>query len=207
MRLKEGSVPRDLSDHLTDKYAPRMQTLLSKPIVKFKRGEGEEEEVEVVRDQGKRGWSSTIATSQSEKRKRISTGGSVIGEIDVDESFMTNDEFGTSSKPKRKRHVAKFNSDGSLKLCQACGTNSTPMWRRGPAGKSTLCNACGAKWKVGRLIVSGDLPDSPATMEVANTSKLVEEEEFPPAAAPAAVTTPPTPKQVESATNTTEETS
>ena len=73
-----------------------------------------------------------------------------------DESIFSNM---TGKKPKRKRHVAKYNPDGSLKLCQACGTNSTPMWRRGPAGKSTLCNACGAKWKVGRLIV----PDIPPT--------------------------------------------
>lgn len=158
LRLEQDSLPRDLLDHLTDKFAPRMQTLTSKPIVKLKRGEGEEDEVEIVRDTSKRGKLSAInGKVPGETRKRISTGGSLEVETnEAEDSIMSIDDSGLTSKPKRKRHVAKHNSDGTLKLCQACGTNSTPMWRRGPAGKSTLCNACGAKWKVGRLIVSGD---------------------------------------------------
>lgn len=63
-------------------------------------------------------------------------------------------------KPKRKRHVATHNPDGSLKSCGACGKTKTPMWRRGPKGPSQLCNACGAKWKAGRLIVP-DVPPPP----------------------------------------------
>ncbi|XP_039035221.1 GATA transcription factor 28-like [Hibiscus syriacus] len=33
-------------------------------------------------------------------------------------------------------------------LCRHCGisSKSTPMMRRGPAGRRTLCNACGLKW-------------------------------------------------------------
>ncbi|KAL6340979.1 hypothetical protein AAG906_032091 [Vitis piasezkii] len=32
--------------------------------------------------------------------------------------------------------------------CQeiGCGATKTPMWRRGPQGASTLCNACGLKY-------------------------------------------------------------
>jgi hypothetical protein len=159
-RLKldqEEEVPKDLVDHLTDKFTPRMQTLTSKPIVKLKRGDADEDDIEIVRETSKKGRVSAIPAA--EKRKRTSTGGS--NEHEADDSLISNANDGDGSsaaKPKRKRHVAKHNPDGTLKLCQACGTNSTPMWRRGPAGKSTLCNACGAKWKVGRLIVSGDVP-------------------------------------------------
>lgn len=52
--------------------------------------------------------------------------------------------------------------------CAHCKCNTTPMWRRGPEGLSTLCNACGVKWKHGKLGASptkrrrsGDLPDVP----------------------------------------------
>ncbi|UZJ53342.1 hypothetical protein CBS101457_002662 [Exobasidium rhododendri] len=191
LQVAKGSVPRDLSDHLVDKFVPRMQTLVSKPIVKLKRGEAEDEDVEIVRDTSKkRGWSSsaafTTARGGEEKRRKSSAaagnnkGGSVkLGEgrqqqeeeeEEGEESLMSIGGEDTailtaSGKPKRKRHVAKYNPDGTLKLCQACATNSTPMWRRGPAGKSTLCNACGAKWKVGRLVVPSELPSPSAAIE------------------------------------------
>ncbi|KAJ3236127.1 hypothetical protein HDU81_011162 [Chytriomyces hyalinus] len=32
------------------------------------------------------------------------------------------------------------------KKCAYCQTSVTPMWRRGPGGAGTLCNACGMKW-------------------------------------------------------------
>lgn len=30
--------------------------------------------------------------------------------------------------------------------CMHCGTNVTPVWRAGPDGPKTLCNACGVRW-------------------------------------------------------------
>lgn len=33
------------------------------------------------------------------------------------------------------------------KRCYDCGTTNTPLWRLGPAGPKTMCNACGIKWK------------------------------------------------------------
>ena len=32
-----------------------------------------------------------------------------------------------------------------------CGSNKTPQWRAGPVGAKTLCNACGVRYKNGRL--------------------------------------------------------
>ncbi|OZJ06094.1 hypothetical protein BZG36_01133 [Bifiguratus adelaidae] len=40
----------------------------------------------------------------------------------------------------------------SVKKCAYCGSKSTPMWRRGPHGAGTLCNACGVKWKHGKIL-------------------------------------------------------
>ncbi|XP_071685166.1 uncharacterized protein [Lolium perenne] len=36
--------------------------------------------------------------------------------------------------------------------CQHCGTTETPQWRQGPEGRGTLCNACGVRYRTGRLL-------------------------------------------------------
>ncbi|TKY53615.1 GATA transcription factor 1 [Spatholobus suberectus] len=36
--------------------------------------------------------------------------------------------------------------------CQHCGAEETPQWRAGPLGPKTLCNACGVRYKSGRLV-------------------------------------------------------
>ncbi|XP_027363961.1 GATA transcription factor 1 [Abrus precatorius] len=36
--------------------------------------------------------------------------------------------------------------------CQHCGAENTPQWRAGPLGPKTLCNACGVRYKSGRLV-------------------------------------------------------
>jgi len=36
--------------------------------------------------------------------------------------------------------------------CRHCGVQKTPQWRAGPEGAKTLCNACGVRYKSGRLL-------------------------------------------------------
>lgn len=36
--------------------------------------------------------------------------------------------------------------------CHHCGAEKTPQWRAGPHGPKTLCNACGVRFKSGRLV-------------------------------------------------------
>ncbi|KAL3528709.1 hypothetical protein ACH5RR_008031 [Cinchona calisaya] len=36
--------------------------------------------------------------------------------------------------------------------CLHCGSEKTPQWRTGPMGPKTLCNACGVRYKSGRLV-------------------------------------------------------
>ncbi|XP_052138549.1 formin-like protein 20 [Oryza glaberrima] len=45
-----------------------------------------------------------------------------------------------AKKPKRKRS------------CVHCGSTETPQWREGPTGRGTLCNACGVRYRQGRLL-------------------------------------------------------
>ncbi|KAL3620444.1 hypothetical protein CASFOL_035356 [Castilleja foliolosa] len=32
------------------------------------------------------------------------------------------------------------------RVCRTCGVTNTCLWRKGPAGPQTLCNACGLKF-------------------------------------------------------------
>ncbi|XP_058078907.1 GATA transcription factor 7-like [Magnolia sinica] len=38
------------------------------------------------------------------------------------------------------------------KCCSHCQVEKTPQWRQGPRGPKTLCNACGVRYKSGRLV-------------------------------------------------------
>ena len=35
------------------------------------------------------------------------------------------------------------------RACSECGTKDTPLWRLGPNGPKSMCNACGIRWKRG----------------------------------------------------------
>ncbi|SAL97045.1 hypothetical protein [Absidia glauca] len=45
--------------------------------------------------------------------------------------------------------------------CFYCGSKTTPMWRRGPDGAGTLCNACGVKWKHGKILCGQPIDGTP----------------------------------------------
>ncbi|KAH9606835.1 hypothetical protein KSS87_020243 [Heliosperma pusillum] len=40
---------------------------------------------------------------------------------------------------------------GPVRKCKHCEITKTPQWRAGPMGPKTLCNACGVRYKSGRL--------------------------------------------------------
>ncbi|KAK9678375.1 hypothetical protein RND81_11G207200 [Saponaria officinalis] len=52
----------------------------------------------------------------------------------------------TASTPARKQGT------GQQRRCSHCGVQKTPQWRAGPDGSKTLCNACGVRFKSGRLL-------------------------------------------------------
>ncbi|XP_008796101.2 GATA transcription factor 4-like [Phoenix dactylifera] len=42
--------------------------------------------------------------------------------------------------------------EGGVRRCTHCASEKTPQWRTGPLGPKTLCNACGVRYKSGRLV-------------------------------------------------------
>ncbi|CAK9188456.1 unnamed protein product [Ilex paraguariensis] len=56
--------------------------------------------------------------------------------------------------PKKKEPLDNGGnvSGGDGRKCLHCATDKTPQWRTGPMGPKTLCNACGVRYKSGRLV-------------------------------------------------------
>ncbi|KAK9907026.1 hypothetical protein M0R45_018626 [Rubus argutus] len=52
------------------------------------------------------------------------------------------------SKPSKTGSASKLDIG---RKCLHCGSDQTPQWRAGPLGPKTLCNACGVRYKSGRL--------------------------------------------------------
>ncbi|EPS73261.1 hypothetical protein M569_01500 [Genlisea aurea] len=46
-----------------------------------------------------------------------------------------------------KGHRAGAGDCFFVRRCANCGTTSTPLWRNGPRGPKSLCNACGIRYK------------------------------------------------------------
>ncbi|XP_010270320.1 PREDICTED: GATA transcription factor 9-like [Nelumbo nucifera] len=54
------------------------------------------------------------------------------------------------SQVPAKAKRGKYNIMG--RRCTHCDAEKTPQWRMGPMGPKTLCNACGVRYKSGRLM-------------------------------------------------------
>lgn len=54
-------------------------------------------------------------------------------------------------KPKKVYNAESVTADGARR-CTHCASEKTPQWRTGPLGPKTLCNACGVRYKSGRLV-------------------------------------------------------
>lgn len=72
-------------------------------------------------------------------------------------------EKSSKKKQKKKRNLTLLSGSGETKKslpdqsvptrkCMHCEVTKTPQWREGPMGPKTLCNACGVRYRSGRLL-------------------------------------------------------
>lgn len=78
--------------------------------------------------------------------------------FDAGENVDSSNAFGEPPKKQRKKAAAATLQSGSSgptgqnpRRCSHCLVQKTPQWRTGPNGAKTLCNACGVRFKSGRL--------------------------------------------------------
>ncbi|XP_054787173.1 GATA transcription factor 15-like isoform X1 [Prosopis cineraria] len=68
---------------------------------------------------------------------------------------------GSQAEDANNRSPNSDSSEGSpmsneqKKTCADCGTSKTPLWRGGPAGPKSLCNACGIRSRKKKRAILG----------------------------------------------------
>lgn len=71
------------------------------------------------------------------------------------DSALLLDVVEPPAKKQKKKPEATAAAGGGgpqiLRRCSHCQVQKTPQWRAGPLGPKTLCNACGVRFKSGRL--------------------------------------------------------
>ncbi|XP_022874204.1 GATA transcription factor 1-like [Olea europaea var. sylvestris] len=81
------------------------------------------------------------------------------------------------SFPLQPPPVMMKNGAGMGRRCLHCQADKTPQWRAGPMGPKTLCNACGVRYKSGRLLPEYRPANSPtfsSTLHSNSHRKVVE---------------------------------
>ncbi|CAA3017341.1 GATA transcription factor 16-like [Olea europaea var. sylvestris] len=64
---------------------------------------------------------------------------------------------------------ASSDSTTQVKTCVDCGTSKTPLWRGGPAGPKSLCNACGIRSRKKRRALMGVNKEDKKSKKYAST--------------------------------------
>nr|CAG8608124.1 7835_t:CDS:2 [Entrophospora candida] len=164
-------LPVDYPEDLLDIIGQRVNKLDGSPqdsFVKLKKTKIEHEkakektrameiDVEMDAEESNKDMIDRETVGQSEpKNKRVKASKSSEGRASAK----------SSTTQKKSRSIPEFNipvlqtssstTSGGNKRCAYCYCKSTPMWRRGPDGAGTLCNACGVKWKQGKILQSSN---------------------------------------------------
>ncbi|KAI7742604.1 hypothetical protein M8C21_011942 [Ambrosia artemisiifolia] len=66
--------------------------------------------------------------------------------------WLADSELLVPKSTSDKKHEEEDSGSGQGRRCSHCLSQRTPQWRAGPEGPKTLCNACGVRYKSGRLL-------------------------------------------------------
>ncbi|KAI3706862.1 hypothetical protein L6452_24888 [Arctium lappa] len=80
-----------------------------------------------------------------------------------DKGSECDDMINCKSSPERGGSSSSDGGSHTIKTCADCGTTKTPLWRGGPAGPKSLCNACGIRSRKKRRALMGISKDDKKT--------------------------------------------
>ncbi|KAG9459514.1 hypothetical protein H6P81_004022 [Aristolochia fimbriata] len=73
----------------------------------------------------------------------------------MDSNEKKSDSSAVDLECSNARTAAENHCGGIQKTCADCNTTKTPLWRGGPAGPKSLCNACGIRYRKRRRALLG----------------------------------------------------
>ncbi|XP_075511258.1 GATA transcription factor 7-like [Primulina tabacum] len=95
-----------------------------------------------------------LSAAESSSTSLSSHGSSTFNPLFFENPVQKIHWFSPLEKTPAKKQKRKPELDGvviSGRRCSHCQVQKTPQWRAGPLGPKTLCNACGVRFKSGRL--------------------------------------------------------
>ncbi|CAK8564052.1 unnamed protein product [Lathyrus sativus] len=66
-----------------------------------------------------------------------------------DQQQGTDNSSSNNSNNNYSTHLS-YNNSPTIRVCSDCNTTKTPLWRSGPRGPKSLCNACGIRQRKAR---------------------------------------------------------
>jgi len=95
--------------------------------------------------------SSTVPAKTRSKRSRANPS-NWASRLPILSPTPTPTPSSSSSDSGPKPQSLMIEASDGVRRCLHCGSDTTPQWRMGPMGPKTLCNACGVRYKSGRLV-------------------------------------------------------
>uniref|UniRef100_A0A6N2MDW4 GATA transcription factor n=1 Tax=Salix viminalis TaxID=40686 RepID=A0A6N2MDW4_SALVM len=145
-----------LENHAKNRFEPEPKPSLSKTTVFFPPRVPSKARTKRSRPTG-RTWSGS--SNQTETPSSSASSTSSMPCLVSASSVQTIESLSWLSEPPmkkpKKRPAAQTSgltaSPQFQRRCSHCQVQKTPQWRTGPLGAKTLCNACGVRYKSGRL--------------------------------------------------------
>ncbi|KAK9113026.1 hypothetical protein Scep_020545 [Stephania cephalantha] len=95
---------------------------------------------------------STVTTTTTTPTSSSASSSSTSCLIFAAPSLEIPDGLGSTAAAAKRQRRNLGAEALSARRCSHCGSQKTPQWRAGPRGAKTLCNACGVRFKSGRLL-------------------------------------------------------
>ncbi|XP_073124979.1 GATA transcription factor 7-like [Henckelia pumila] len=98
--------------------------------------------------------SPALSSDESSSVSSCSSGSTTMPPFVFENPVQDTDLLSSVEKPPAKKQKIKQETAGGFvsgRRCTHCLVQKTPQWRAGPLGPKTLCNACGVRFKSGRL--------------------------------------------------------
>ncbi|XP_010414542.1 PREDICTED: putative GATA transcription factor 13 isoform X1 [Camelina sativa] len=115
----------------------------------------------------------TNGSALSHNQNRIQRLGAEMSQQLVPDESESETYLSSENSAKNKRKKQK----SPARKCTHCETTRTPQWREGPRGPKTLCNACGVRFRSGRLFPEYRPASSPTFVPTVHSNmhrKIVE---------------------------------